>query len=350
MGRGFGGASFDVLLAGYFGFGNLGDELLARSAVERLSDMGISPGRVAMLSGDPGASEASFGVRAFDRWGARSVSEALDMSRSLLLAGGGLFQDSTSVRSCVYYWGLARMAGWKSRPVWALGQSVGPLSSRLSRYLARDALSRCEYLAVRDAASSGALDVMGVPHEIMPDMVLALPVPEVSAPNSNVVLVNIRPCAGGAESGLSVAKAACACRAAGMELAYVAMSREDELEMKKFQGAGDLPGGDVTAVGSLDEFVSEARRARAAIGMRLHFGILSVLAGLAVALSPYDPKVACFARDWGVKLLNSDDARERFDVTRLLTNSHFQDKRKRESAAALVASHFDAGARCVLGE
>ncbi|MDR1916793.1 MAG: polysaccharide pyruvyl transferase family protein [Synergistaceae bacterium] len=346
----FSDAVYDVLLAGYFGFANLGDELLAYSAVKNLSELGVSPDKIAILSGNPKLSERNLGIRAFDRWSVPSVSKALNMSRSLLLAGGGLFQDASSARSCMYYWGLVRMAVWKSRPVWALGQSVGPLYGGLAKYLARDALSRCVYLAVRDEASLDALKSMNISPEVMPDLVFALPVLEIPPCDSGAVLVNIRPQNGAADCEQAVIKVARMCGSSGMELLYAAMSPDDELEIKKFQESGDLPKGEIITVATMDDFASAAKRARVAVGMRLHFGILSVLMGLRLVMSAYDPKVACFARDWGVRLLSLDDLYSNFDVKQLLTNSHFQDKRKRDSVSLLVTSHFDIGLRRVLGE
>jgi polysaccharide pyruvyl transferase WcaK-like protein len=84
--------------------------------------------------------------------------------------------------------------------------------------------------------------------------------------------------------------------------------------------------------------------------MRLHFGILSILAGLDVALAPYDPKVACFAHDYGVKLLKLEEVNENFDIMKLLTNSRFRDKRKFEKFRLLVIGQFHAALNQLLGD
>jgi polysaccharide pyruvyl transferase CsaB len=341
---------FDVLLAGYFGFGNLGDELLALSAVNNLEACGISREKMAILSNNPYDSQNRLGIKAFDRWKITSILRALSSSRSLLLSGGGIFQDSTSIRSCAYYWGIVRAARSKSVPVAALGQSVGPLSRSLSKLFARDAFSRCKYIAVRDALSSEILSNMRITSELMPDMVFGLPFPEQGTERGGAVLINIRPVRGESEDVRAVLEAARQCASGGMELLCAAMSEEDADTMKRFQESGELPGCDIITVSDMEGFSRIASRASSAIGMRLHFGILSILAGLDVVLAPYDPKVACFAHDYGVELLKFEEVNENFDIIKLLTNSRFRYKRKFEKFRLLVIGQFHAALNRLLGD
>ncbi|MDR1966943.1 MAG: polysaccharide pyruvyl transferase CsaB [Synergistaceae bacterium] len=343
-------ASFDVLLAGYFGFGNLGDEMLALAAVDNLNCCGIQKDKIAILSNDPGGSRMRLGIEAFDRWNASSVLRALGSSRSLMLAGGGLFQDSTSVRSCVWYWGLVRAARLLSASVIALGQSVGPLSSPISKAVAKNAFRSCRYVAVRDASSARALSEMKVSCEIMPDLAMSLSLPEHAVGRREAILINVRPAGNGDRSASAVLKSARALASMGEKLLCAAMSDEDAQLMKKYQMSRELPPAKIVTPQSLEEFAALAAEAKAAVGMRLHFGILSALAGLGVALSPYDPKVSSFADEWGIKLLKTDGSDENFDIIKLLTNSPFRDKRKFEKVRLLVAAQFDIARSWILGE
>jgi polysaccharide pyruvyl transferase CsaB len=339
---------FDVLLAGYFGFGNLGDELLTEAAVLNLEDCGLPRQRMAILSNDPPQARSRFGTEAFNRWKILSVFRALNMSRCLLLAGGGLFQDASSSRSCAYYWGLVRAAAAKSVPVAALGQSVGPLSGAFSKLLARNALSSCKYIAVRDAASAEKLSSMRILCRVMPDPVMSLKVDE--GGEGDDVLVNIRPTPGSNECARSVAWAARVAGKSGFKLVCVAMSQEDACLMEDFQQSGELPGSEIVIAKTLADFSSVARGAKTAIGMRLHFGILSMLSGLSVALSPYDPKVSSFANAWDIKQLKNEKNCKNFDIMPLLTNSQFRDKRKFAEIRSLVSEQFQIALDHMLGE
>ena len=44
---------YRAALAGYYGFGNLGDELLAQASLEALERVGVDWERVVVLSNDP---------------------------------------------------------------------------------------------------------------------------------------------------------------------------------------------------------------------------------------------------------------------------------------------------------
>lgn len=309
-------ASYDVLLAGYYGFGNLGDELLAQSLVGLLLSFGLERERIAILSNDPAASERKFGVRAVDRWKLSEIREALLVSRSLLLGGGGLFQDVTSVRSCAYYWGLVRLARMVRCRVWAAGQSVGPLLSASAKWLARTAFSACEYIGVRDEASRALLSGFGLGCELSPDLAFALALPP-PRERGGGVLVNMRPAQGGLWGG-RVAQAARAAMDAGFPLRGVAFAPEDADEMGKLAVAHGLALDGIETPGSAEEFMKISEDAFAAIGMRLHFGVLSFMRGLSVLMAPYDPKVSGFARQWGVSLLPEGDKNDDSVIMSLL--------------------------------
>ncbi|MDR1510289.1 MAG: polysaccharide pyruvyl transferase CsaB [Synergistaceae bacterium] len=344
-----GAKAFDVLLAGYFGFGNLGDELLAEAAVKNLSSCGIPPERISILSNRPSESLANFGISSFDRWKITDIARALDMSRSMLFAGGGLFQDTTSVRSCVYYWGLIWTARLKSVPVAAVGQSVGPLAGSFSKLLTKDALKKCKYIAVRDDASAEVASAMNIACEVMPDPVMSIEIPENEGGED--VLVNIRPVAGGGyDAARAVLDAVRVLDADGAKLLCVAMSKEDARLMEKLRESRSLPECEIVTPRNAGEFFGIARRARAAIGMRLHFGILSMLSGLDVVLAPYDPKVSSFARAWELKLLKIENIAENFDIIKLLTKSKFGDKRNFEKIRLLVFRQFETALDRMLGE
>jgi len=130
---------YRAALAGYYGFGNLGDELLAEAAIATLLRCGVGRSDIVLMSAAPEESRQKFGVDSVNRWKISQVCRALRQSETLLLGGGGLFQDASSLRSCFYYWWLVRAACFFGAVPWALGHSVGPLSPRIGLGLTRDA-------------------------------------------------------------------------------------------------------------------------------------------------------------------------------------------------------------------
>ncbi|MDR3331411.1 MAG: polysaccharide pyruvyl transferase family protein [Synergistaceae bacterium] len=344
------GRAYDVLMLGYFGFGNLGDELLASASAGFLGECGVPAERVAILSNAPAGSEARIGVSAFDRWRLAAVASAIRSSRSLLLAGGGLFQDSSSAKSAMYYWGVVRIAAALSCPVWALGQSIGPLRCAVSSFFAKNALSCCRYLAVRDKPSFDIARGFGLFPDIMPDIVMGMRFPETGKSDGRRALINARPETG--EGAAVLARAALACSSVGFSLVGIAFSEEDVRALEAIRDEKSVPLGEICLVASAGDFADVAKCASVSIGMRLHFAILSVKAGIMTSMWPYDPKVAAFADEWGLTLLNSDICEKNlsdFVIMTLLTNARFQDKKKGVEFGPLVAEHFKKGLSLVLG-
>jgi polysaccharide pyruvyl transferase CsaB len=343
---------FDVLMAGYFGFGNLGDELLASASVSFLNECGVSSDRIAILSGDPEGSSLRLGINAFNRWKLGPVMSALRRSRSLLFAGGGLFQDSSSVRSPLYYWGVARIARMCSCAVWALGQSVGPLARPVSKFLARDALGACRYLAVRDAPSLDASRELGLSPDVMPDIVMGMKIAAPPGHAEKTVLLNARPVRGGTGPADVLAKTVRKCAEMGFNLRGIAFAEEDTAVLEEIRDRCGVPMTKICLVKSVEEFLDEAKYASIAVGMRLHFAVLSLKAGLEVVMFPYDPKVSAFVDEWGMSVINNctpEKKTDNFDIMTLLKNMKTRDEKKdTDEVRARVTRHFRKGLCLVL--
>ena len=304
---------YRVALAGYYGFGNLGDELLAEAALSAFWRCGIERDRVVLLSNDPGGSMRKFRIEAVDRWNLKRVSAALRESETLLFGGGGLFQDATSLRSCAYYWGLVRLACFHRAVPWALGQSVGPLSSGLGRRLTRDALKRCRVFQVRDMRSQQLCASLGLSVEKGHDLVLSLgdALSVRTSKNENQkkeFLLNLRPCGDALPERFADAfSAALISSAFTGEVVGVALAEEDESLMRRLIAKGRLTCSRVERVASPEDAARVFAGAASAAGMRLHFAVLSALNKIPLVAVPYDPKVSAFAADWDIPLWNEGD-------------------------------------------
>lgn len=291
---------FDVLLCGYYGFGNLGDELLAQSLIALLERQGIPRKRVAILSASPGESGRAFGVEAFDRWSPAALFRALSRSRSLVLGGGGLFQDTTSLRSPFYYWAVVRMGSFLGCLPWCFGQSVGPLKTRSGIWLARNAMRQCAVRYVRDERSRALLGRWGLDSGISPDLVLSLPVTSPEGPKS-YILVNVRPWSGNLPERFAQALTVLS-RRTGKPLLGVGLVREDIRTMEDLKAEGCLPEDMPVRLlepGNLSEVMGQGTMA---VGMRLHFNVLAFIHGLSCIAVPYDPKVEAFAGTWDIPI------------------------------------------------
>jgi len=300
---------FRAALCGYYGFGNLGDELLAAALVSAFEKTGIPVEEVAILSSDPERTFRETGIRAAARWNPAEVFSLLRESETLLLGGGGLFQDSTSVRSCAYYWGVVRLAKAAGAVPWCCAQSVGPFRSAAGSLLARNALGQCVSRTVRDERSRDLLASWGLESEVVPDPVFALQGEETKTTSQGKrLLVNVRPW----KDDLSDRTAAAASRlaaAAGLPLTAVALAREDLGLMEDQAARGIFAPEEIVFLEpenwrerTADIFENSA----GAISMRYHFALLCLISGIPLSLSAYDPKVEAFGEEWGVPCWNGE--------------------------------------------
>lgn len=295
-----------VALAGYYGFSNLGDELLLRASIEALERAGVGREEIVVLSNDPEGTSRDRGVASVSRWSLREVLVALTKSRTLLLGGGGLFQDSTSLRSCLWYWGLVRLARLCGARPWALGQSIGPLRSPVARWSTRDALRSCRPLHVRDAPSMAWAERLGLRATHGEDLALTLETPSrEDRPREDrpTLLINVRP---HADAGRFVEVIAphVAAHARHGEAVGVALSPEDEALLAGLREEGSLALSRVVRPTNMDDAAALWGGASRAVGMRLHFAVLSALFDVPLAVSPYDPKVSAFAARVGAPCIS----------------------------------------------
>lgn len=287
-----------VVLCGYYGFGNLGDELLARGLVELLEGSGIPRSKIGILSASPAVTSTELSVVAEDRWSVRMVSRFLGRSRTLLLGGGGLFQDVTSLKSPVYYAGVVWLAKRAGAIPWAFGQSLGPLGTSFGRSLATKAIGACRVRVFRDRRSVALAQSMGIgAASVAPDPVMALrPVVPPGAPRR--LMINLRPSKVFDLRRLAKGILDLADRT-GLSPAGFAMAEEDLLTLRDLEAFG-VRWSEVRLVRSLRDFEEMASEAGGSVSMRLHGVVLSALCGLSSAALPYDPKVDSFAEAFGI--------------------------------------------------
>jgi polysaccharide pyruvyl transferase CsaB len=150
-----------LLLAGYFGFDNAGDEAIFEAMVQQFRS--LSPEvELAALAFEPSTAER-LGVRAVPRKHAASVWQAMRACDAFVLGGGGLFQDSTGRGSVIYYGGLLAMARAAFRPSVIFCQGYGPVNGGLGKWIVRQAFRLPRLITVRDEESLQELASLGVP-------------------------------------------------------------------------------------------------------------------------------------------------------------------------------------------
>jgi len=302
-----------ILLSGYYGFGNLGDEALLAGTVQMLRRYAPDL-RIIVLSAAPARTHADHSVEALQRWNLPQVLRAMRGSDLFVSGGGGLIQDATSWRSPLYYLGLIAAARLLRKPVMIYAQGIGPLRNSINIELARRLLSGACAITVRDEHSAEWLRRHRVarPVTVTADPALALD----SAPDAAIAeLLKDESLQIGPETVIValrewqkdvnfVARASVELKRMvhdlGVEIVLLPMQHPSDVILA--EQVAERTGSGVAVLARRlkpSEALGVISRAGAVIGMRLHALILGVAAARPVLGIGYDPKVAAFVESVG---------------------------------------------------
>ncbi|MBO8165716.1 MAG: polysaccharide pyruvyl transferase [Thermotogae bacterium] len=150
--------SYKIVLVGYYGYRNFGDDLLLLSTLKILNETGFegeafipSPkGLDSVISEMP----VSFKISQIPRYNPISLERAIQRSAITVFGGGNLFQDETSTRSFLYYYFIAKKTLSYGKKLLLLSQGFGPLKKgsnlkKLSKILS----STNTFAVLRDSVS-----------------------------------------------------------------------------------------------------------------------------------------------------------------------------------------------------
>jgi polysaccharide pyruvyl transferase CsaB len=166
----------EIVISGYYGFGNAGDEAMLSAMIEVLTEL-ASNIKITVLSGNPEDTRRRHGVAAVYRLNYPEIARALSRSQLLISGGGSLLQDVTSERSLYYYLSIMMLAKKLGTPVMLYAQGIGPVQGTLARSAMRYIGNMVDLITVRDEGSLEELTrlrVVNPPICVTADPVLAM--------------------------------------------------------------------------------------------------------------------------------------------------------------------------------
>jgi polysaccharide pyruvyl transferase CsaB len=151
-----------ILISGYYGFGNLGDEAILASTIRMLEKYFGSGTEFVVLSANPEQTKGLYHVESVDRWNFNQIRKAISAVDIVISGGGGLLQDETSTRSILYYLVILLLGNLYGKETYVLAQGIGPVRTFIARAACRNILHRINGILVRDSASFNELAELGV--------------------------------------------------------------------------------------------------------------------------------------------------------------------------------------------
>ena len=155
-----------VLISGYYGFNNTGDEAMIETMSIELAKKNY---RLVVLSSNPEKTKELYNVDAYDRYKFWSIVKAIRKTDILVSGGGTLFQDITSKKSIWYYLGIVILAQLLGKKVCIAYQGMGPINTKFYRWITKKTLNKksVKLIALRDKQAYEYAKEMGIKEEKM---------------------------------------------------------------------------------------------------------------------------------------------------------------------------------------
>jgi polysaccharide pyruvyl transferase CsaB len=146
------GYKYDVIISGYYGFKNIGDDAMLKAIIDNLK-LYNEDITIMVLSKNPLETRQIYNVDSINRFNILKIANVMRKSKLFLNGGGNLLQDNTSTRSLLYYLGmiwLAKKIGMKTM-IYANG--IGPLNKKGNRKLTKTVVNQVDVITLREELS-----------------------------------------------------------------------------------------------------------------------------------------------------------------------------------------------------
>ncbi len=290
-----------ILLCGYYGEHNLGDDALLEVLNGQLPQ-GWQP---LITAHDAAAVQTVIpNGSVVNRRSLKTVLNSIKQVQVVVLGGGSLLQDSTSFRSLVYYIILIVAAQVKRKPVLLWGQGLGPLRHAWSRYLVGLVLNGATSITWRDTASMQLAKQLGIKTlmSVAPDPVWTHHMSDHQG-GGNIVLC-WRPTNLLTASGWSLLLQAVdqLSRSTGKSVTWLAFhANQDAKLLQTLNEKGLVPStlhmqSNTVVAKNIKHAQTIFKEASLVIAMRLHALILAIISQCPSTALSYDPKVEAAAK------------------------------------------------------
>ena len=157
-----------VVLSGYYGFDNFGDEAILQVLINNLKNINAD---ITVISRNPAKTFMTHDVKSIFMFDLFGIVRSIAKSDILISGGGSLLQDVTSIRSLFYYLFIIFLSILFCKRFIIFAQGIGPIKSNFARMLTAKLLKKASLITVRDDRSKKLLNEWGLKAQIVNDPV-----------------------------------------------------------------------------------------------------------------------------------------------------------------------------------
>lgn len=306
-------AENNMLICGYFGYGNFGDEAMLARTVSLLKRHEVH--HITILCKNTKKESKINSVYAINRYNFHKVFSAIKNCNVLFFGGGNLLQNETSNRSLRYYCRIIKTARKYGKRTVILSGGIGKITSEKAAEAVTEALMSCNRIFLRTPrdCNEASLLTHGIADTVfMPDICTDFHVPDMSyfrLPKKPYILVALSDSVP-AEMTKRVARAVISYGATPAAVAlFPSQDKNTARTVKTFSGEGLI-----IENASVNETAYIIKNAEAVITSRLHgaifavsYGVHTVIINTSHSKKMYDffSLIKCVAEDVGVRTENA---------------------------------------------
>lgn len=298
----------DIIISGYYGLGNSGDEALLKSIVSDLKsiDPQIS---ITALSGNTSLTQKLYGIKTVNRFNLLAVVRQMRKAKLLISGGGTLIQDATSTKSLLYYLAIIFIAKKMGLKVMLYANGIGPIKEKnikkvnkvlnmvdlitLRENVSLEEIERCSVKKPRVLVTADpAFNLQSAPKERAEEILAEYSIEK----DDKLVAVSVRDCANLPENfEEEMARSLDAIAQRGYVPIFIPMQKSSDLAISlgvatKMKEQSRVIDCDL----SISDMLAIIGKCSIACGMRLHMLIFASVMNVPMAGIAYDPKIRGF--------------------------------------------------------
>lgn len=296
-----------VLISGYYGFKNFGDEAILSVLVKHLKFLNAD---ITVFSGNPEFTQKTYDVTSINSFNLKNVFREVKNTDILVSGGGSLLQDVTSLKSLVYYSFIIALSLLFNKKVIIFAQGIGPINNTFARKIIMKLLKQCDLVTVRDENSLELLKSFDVPAKLVCDPIYSA---EILITHANAIGVQLREFKTMNLNILHKLAMLIINKFPDRKIKIFSLQKEIDLELcKRFETILKSFKPEIQTEIIEDNIINEISELEYFFAMRFHAVLAAIKAGVKTCAINYDIKVEKLAIDAKIPLI-SMDANQNFE-------------------------------------
>lgn len=305
-----------VLISGYYGFKNFGDEAILSVLVSHLKEIGAD---ITVLSSDTGYTDKKYSVNSVRSFYMPDVLKEIQNTDVLISGGGSLLQDVTSLKSLVYYSFIIALALLFNKKVIIFAQGIGPVNNKFAQFIVKNLLKHCSYVTVRDNDSLKLLNKWNVKSELVCDPIFSMNLRPKT--ENGVVGIQLRDFKTMNLNLLHKLALLVVTKFSDKKVEIYSLQEALDLDLcKRFESVLHAFNPDLKTEIVTDNIIEKVSRLEYLIAMRFHAVLVALKCGVKTCAINYDIKVEKLANEASIPLISMDAKENLEEVYSKMTN------------------------------